>query len=435
MQGFFLKLNQIILNKPMIHFLTSVMIFILVFFEAIPCFAQINYTSTQLLASEIDTAAEMHLLLQNNLQFLKENKQGMPLIDKMEFRTESDELNIQQQEFLFRMSFNKGRSRKVQDQIANNNIKLYETRSRLMDEAELAKRYERIVAWYYGQLELEQLKEKKVLLEDKKTVYQKMLVNALHVDIDDLLRVEENILELDRDISKLELLKAYAIGQLLPRDTQFDYELDANLWISIETMKQVLDENKELPTSNLEQAQQSAKVGFSQLKYDMGKSEANKILDFVQVKYARRGDLYFYEELSLGLAFNIPVKSTSRVKMNKNMLELFDEQYKQQLLETDLEEKIAMYYAGFNLVYKEYQLMQQQIADNRLETTFEKYSTVEGAHPLTLLRIKESILKNKRLVKEIEKDACLLFLEILRFKGLIHQIPTTNYLSDDLHSF
>jgi len=434
MQGYFLKPELFISNNPMIRFLTSIMIFM--FFGAMQCFAQINHTSTQLLANELETDADLQLLLQNNLQFLKESKQGMPLIDKMEFRTESDRLDIERQELLFRISFNKGRSRKVQDQITINNINLYETRTRQLDEAELSKRYERIVDWHYGQLELERLKEKKVLLEDKKTVYQKMLVNALVVDIDDLLKVEENILKVDRNISKLEYLKAYSIEQLLPdRDTLADYELDPNLWVSIETMKKVLDENKEVPTYNLDYAQQSAKVNFSQLKYDMGKSEANKILDFVQVKYAQRGNIDFYQELSLGLAFNIPVKSTSRVKMNKNMLELFDEQYEQHLLELEIEEKIAIYYTGFDLLNKEYQLVQQQIADNRLEATFEKYSAAEGAHPLTLLRIKESILDNKRLLKEIEKDACLLFLEILRLKGLIHQVPTTNYLSDDLHSF
>ena len=418
----------------MIRILTSVIF--LSFFGPVQCFSQINYTSTQLLANELNSDAELNLLLQNNLQFLKESKQGMPLVEKMEFRTESDRLDIQRQEFLFRMSFNKGRSRKVQDQITNNNIKLYETRSQLISEVELARRYKRIVDWYYVEQEIERLKTHKILLEDKKLVYQKMLVNALVVDIDDLLRVEENILEINRNISKSEHLKKYAIGQLLPlMDSLAEYNLQNDSWISIETMKKVLNEIREISTKNLEQAQQAAKVDFSQLEYDMEKSEANKILDFVQVKYARRGNINFYQELSLGLAFNIPVKSSSRIKLNKNMLDIIDEQYKQHLLEMDLEEKIASYYTGFDFLAKEYELIQEQISDNRLEKTYEKYSKVEGAQPLTLLRIKESILENERLINEIEKDACLIFLEILRFKGLIHQIPTTNYLSDNLQSF
>lgn len=420
----------------MIRFLTLIWIFTLLFFGGISCFAQTSFTSTQLLANDLQPDADMSLLLQNNLQFLKESKQGMPFVEKMEFRTETDRLDFERQEYQFRMSFNKGRSRKVQDKITKNNIKLYETRTQIINQAELAKRYKMIIDWHYGQLELERLKALKILAEDKKTVYQKMLLNALVIEIDDLLKVEEGILELDRDISKAERLKAHAIRQLFPgQSALIDYTLEADSWISVERMESFLKENKTLPLQNLEQTQKEVQVDFLQLEYDLEKSEEKKILDFVQVKYAQREDLEVHRELSLGLGFNIPTKSSARVKLNEDMLDILNEQYEQQLITSNLEEKIAAYYAEFDMLIEEYRLIQQQISANRLEATYEKYSTTEEVNPLTLLRIKESVLENKRLVKEIEKEVCLLFLEILKCKGLIHQTPTRNYLSDDLPTF
>jgi hypothetical protein len=417
----------------MTHFLESLTVFVFILFAS-SVIAQKSFTSTQLLANDLEV--ELDLLLQNNLQFLKENKQGMPVIDKMEFRTESDRMDFDRQEFLFRMSFNKGQARKVQDEITQNNIKLYETKAHLLDENELEKRYELIVDWHYGMMELKRLEEKKILLEDQRTIYQKMMANALVIDINDLLKTEESLQELERDAAKLEHLKVYAIQQLLPDEKEpTNCELAAASWISIQTMQNVLNENEGLPANNLKLALQQVEVDYSQLEYNMEKAEANKILDFVQLKYTRREKLEVYRQLSLGLALNIPTKSAARVKLNKTQLEVYDEQFKKQLIEANLEEEAAIYFSVFNALVKEYELIQQQISNNNLEETFEKYSAAQEIHPLTLLRIKENILENKRIVKEIEKDACLIFLKILKIKGLLLQTPATNYLSDDLHTF
>jgi hypothetical protein len=200
-------------------------------------------------------------------------------------------------------------------------------------------------------------------------------------------------------------------------------------------MQRILNETEGLPANNLKLTLQQVEVDYSQLEYDMEKAEANKILDFVQLKYTRREKLEVYRQLSLGLGLNIPTKSGARIKLNKTQLEIYNEQFKKQLIEADLEEESAIYFAAFNALVKEYELIQRQISNNRLEETFEKYNAAEEIHPLTLLRIKESILENKRIVKEIEKDACFIFIKILKIKGLVLQSPAIYYLSDDLHTF
>ena len=61
MEGYILKPKQIILNNPMTRFLILVIIFI--FIDIMHCFAQINYNSTQLLANDLETDAELNLFL------------------------------------------------------------------------------------------------------------------------------------------------------------------------------------------------------------------------------------------------------------------------------------------------------------------------------------------------------------------------------------
>ena len=84
---------------------------------------------------------------------------------------------------------------------------------------------------------------------------------------------------------------------------------------------------------------------------------------------------------------------------------------------------------------KEYALIEQQISESNLKETLENYSTSGTVHPLTLLRITASLLKDKQTLQDIEKEACLIFLEILLEKGLLSSDPKINYLSNTLNPF
>ncbi len=421
------------LNRRKILPLASIMAFAFFLFQTSPGFSQKTFTSTQLLANQPNAA--LNTLLNENTQYLKESKQSMPLVNQMEFRTETDELDINRQEFLFRMSFNNNKARKVQNELTQNNILHYELKNQLLDESKLAKRYDQLIEWHYAHEELKFLDEKRLILEDKKTIYQKSLDNSLKVDIEDLLKIEESLQEIRRSVLHFEHQKSFSIQQLIHEQDTSDCQLEADNWISIETMQTVLNEIKELPSHNLTQAFQHAKLDQVELGYDMEKAKSRQVLDFVQIKYGNRMDLEFHREWALGVGLKIPHKAGSRVKLNKEKLNIFDEKYKQQLLDSDIEERLVTYFLDFNALVKEYQLVEQFISDNRLEETYKKYSAAGGVHPLTLLRIKESILNNRQELKKIEKEACLIFLEILKYKGKLFQAPFTNYLTDDLQSF
>ena len=198
------------------------------------------------------------------------------------------------------------------------------------------------------------------------------------------------------------------------------------------TMAFVLNRVKDAPIQNLALALQETEKNFEELEFDMEKAKSEQVVDFVQLKYAERDDLAFQKELSFGIGFKFPLKSDSRIKLNEARLNMFDEQYKQELLQAKLEKNISDQYAAFDALEKEYQLLEQQIAENNLTETLKKYSENGSVHPLTLLRVTESLTENKQDLQKLQKDACFLFLEILEDKGLLSQSPAVNYLSDDL---
>ena len=200
-------------NKKTIRLLTCFLAFVFLC-TATQSPAQNKITTSQLLSDKPTEAGSM--LFNSNIQFLKEAKQEMPVVNKMEFRTETDELDISRQEYLVRMSINSRKTRKVQNEINKNNARFYELKSQIAEEAKLVNRYKLVVDWYYTQSELNYLKEIIILKEDEKAVHQKMLANSTELDIEDLLKAEEEIRELDRKVLQLNLEKDHIIQQLLP---------------------------------------------------------------------------------------------------------------------------------------------------------------------------------------------------------------------------
>lgn len=396
--------------------------------------AQKSITTTQLLSDK--PMVEGDEIIQNNLHFLKETKQGLPLVNTMEIRTETDELDISQQEYLFRLSFNTKKSRKVQNELTKNKIHFYELKSKIMEDSKLLDRYKLIVEWYYIQQNINHLKTEKLLKEDQKIVYQKKLANSLAIDVDDLLKVNKDLQEIERKDLMLNFKKEYVIQQFFPEMTLSDsLVLKSNNWISLKNMAFILDGVYKLPTSNMDQILQDAKIEYEQLELDKKKAESKQILDFVQFKYAGNDNLAFQKELSFGMGINIPTKSSSRVTLNEAKLKIFDEQYKQELQKVNLEKKISDYSLAFNSLLKEYNLIKQQISDNNLEETLKNYSSTGAVDPITLLRIKSSLISNKLNLQNIEKQACLVYLDILADKGVLNQSPNLNYLSENLNYY
>ncbi|HFA50029.1 MAG TPA: hypothetical protein ENJ95_13555 [Bacteroidetes bacterium] len=365
------------------------------------------------------------------MYFLKNSPQNLPLIEKLEFRTETDELDFGRQEYLFRVSLNGKKAQQAQSHLNQNNIHIYENQQMVYQQEELKKKYTDIIDWYYVDIAIQLLKEKRVLLEDKKTIFEKMMGNATGFDIDDYLKNEEALQTLGRDLMRLEHYKMRLVQQLILNKEMFS-ELEKEGWISVSQMQKTISRIKVDLLKNPKYSQQLSNADFAKSEYDLKEAESEKIIDFVQLKYAGRDKLDLQRELSLGVGINIPTKATARTKLNKAALEIYDEKYKARLLEMGLLEKIEDSYASFGGLKNDYEFLQKNIKENGLENVLEKYMNSGNVHPLTLLRVKESILKNQKLLLKIEQELCLDYLRILELTGQLIQAPLVNYLSENL---
>jgi hypothetical protein len=410
------------------------LLFFFLCYGAVFCFAQKSFSTTEVLSKTTNYPGKA--LLYKNTQFLNNNKQGMPVIEQMQFRTSTNRMDGNRQSYQFRMGFNSKEMRELHDRKIKSNIHLYEIKDQLLQEKQLLKNYEYIAKWYFAENQLEDLNEKRILLEDQKTIYKKMMANSLELDIDKLLRTEEDLQELDQDILRYQNEKEFCVKQLFPEEKNpQQVSLTKTNWISLQTMQRVLEKAAASPTLTLDQVNQKSDIEQARINYDIEVAKTNKILDFVQVRYDGRDNLGVQQEFGVGLGLNIPYKSNNRLRINEAQLDIFDEELRLELLRQEAEEDFIADYAKFENLLKQWQLVQKHKAESDLENTYNKYLNNGTVHPLSLLRIKESILKSQEELHQIEEEACLLFIDLLATKGLIGETPAINYLSDDLSFF
>lgn len=416
-------------------FLLKKSILFLSFYSLSLCLsAQQKVNSSTVLANTFATnpsGKEMEGLL-----FLKNNNHQLPWYDKMEFRTETDELDFERQEYLFRLSLNSKKEIDAYKKLHAANLKMYDIENSILKNELLTKRYEHLVTWYYTQGELSLLEKKKILLEDKKKVLQKMADNALVVDVEKLLENNEDLQDLGRAILQLEHQAKFSMTQLnYAIEEEATPNLDATDWISVEQMKAVIQELPLHPANNQELHLQQAKTAYAFSEQDIETAEAKKIFDFVQLKYAGRGNTSLQKEFSIGMGFNIPTKASGRLKRNKATLQYFDEKQEAKILEQELIDNIKISLADFSALVDEYEMIQGYIQNEALEKKAEKYLQQGDVDIQTILSIKAMMLKNDRTLYKIEHKICTRYLQLLAYSGALHQTPTLNYLTQNLSPF
>lgn len=364
------------------------------------------------------------------ISFLKNSPQELPLIEKLEFRTETDEWDWQAQEYIFRTSFNGRKAKSVQRKLTNHQLKIYELQQAEAGEKLLSKRYTLINDWYFLAKKIDLLEQQREVFDDKKKTYQELMQKSQTFNMDGFLKNEESIHALNRERKLLETESKWLILSLIPDANHTNYSLTTNQWITVKQMEKILKENGADIFGNSRYILQNQKIELSKSELELEKAETKKILDFAQIKYRNNDKLNFGQEWSIGVSFNIPTRSTNRVKQNKAILEVLEEDYKQRLLTENLKEKIKEQYFLFERQRDTYELLKKQIDDNQTETMLANNLNHPNINILTLLKAKENTINNKKELIKIEYSLYSIYLNILKLSGKFAQTPKVNFLSE-----
>ncbi len=379
-----------------------------------------------------------HLATQKNtpheaLLFLQTTNQKLPLVEKLEFRTETDEFDLERQEYLFRVSLNGTKAQKAQTQITQSSMRLYQTEVATQVQKKLKEQYQFIIDWYYLEREQDLFENRREILEDKRKTYEKMMSNNAMFSIDDFLKNDQNIQKIDRATALATTKKDWIFINLsIAADTLKELGLNQEGWITVEKMKALQDQLEVDLLQNPKYAEQAAQVDFAKSQLDFEVARGKKVIDFLQMKYRGDDKLEFGQEWSVGLGVNIPTNLSVRRKQNEAILEILEEERQMRLLQENIFSKIQENQFLFKTYYQEYELLKTQSENRSVEESLSQHLDNPNVNIITLLKVKENQLKTIEDLLEIEKILTLLYLDNLDLSGNLEQAPLINHLTEAL---
>ena|GEM_PF-4696519 len=397
--------------------------FLIVFsYVSVASFSQKKITTDELLfgrnVSEIDTSD-----VENQIASLGQ----LSIVDKWEFRTETDEWDFNRQQYTLRASFNDFNSKNIYNDINSINKESFLLLDKQYFENRIYQKYKNIIDLHYLERKQVLADSMLIILNDQKKIIEFEIANGSSVSINNLVKIDFAIRELNIDKNSYVFKKNLIVEKIDSTLKNDEFIIDTLGWISNTTIiKNLGDESANV---NSEINLKSQKLKYSDIELKRQDSEAKRVLDFVQLQYAGRNNLTPLNEFSIGFGINIPTKSSNIRKRSEALVDKLEDELELKQVKTkvhqDLEDlvfKIQMK----NLEYTSYVKYMDEIKASTNSNVFESLGD-----PKAVLEYRLNNLKIEKDLIGIKYEMLEDYLELLLIKGWLLNYPNVNFLSNN----
>ncbi len=373
---------------------------------------------------------------ESQIEYLNNNPLTTPLIDEVQFRTETRDFDLERQQYALRVSPNSIGQKKYSKAYYQNMLSEFDTR---WDEAlnkALKDRYLLLIDLIKTRRYLGAQQQQQLVLEDRITVLRKN-ANAVGFDYQDLIDAENefqksrlDMIDLEEDEARYQQQAMELLGSSTPLTINGSGLIDVEFINGfLETLPHSAD------SSNINVSRNQNNLRQAELEYLEERAQSKNILDFVQAEYRNDEKEGAIEDFRIGVGINLPVTKSSQSKLNRLSLERLEQENDLQTYKLDLQRELDISRSKLEVLIKKYETVNTFIQSSDTENSLQKYLSIEGISPLTLLGVQESILDNELRLYSLEKDIFQEYINLLDKMGLLVQRPLVDYFTKNRVSF
>lgn len=387
-------------------------------FSPLICFAQQTIGAEQFFARGLSNFKQIEKSAGEAINF--------PWVDKYEFRTETRDFDLKEQEYTFRLSPNSAKIRNAQ--------KAYYEEMRNAPDLDGQEIYcDYISSLHLDWLSLFFLTERQealnkllVVLNDKQVTYEKMM-GTNEFDPEKLIKLKTEKSDLEIALNKLNLKQ----NTLLNKHNIQGQEIDFENFITIENISDYLQNNiLSLSEVEIADAEIAHKKELLLKEIDLEMSEEKRLVDFVQLKYNGPHSDPFQERVSLGLGFQLANSASKKLKMQELRIEQEELDIKAARNGQEKQEKLITLEHKLQSNIQAFFYFQETMQEERtqLQQLSEKIARKQGTSPLLLLNIEERYLDTQIKSLNEKEDLVKDYLKYLQQSGKMCQSNFVNYL-------
>ncbi len=398
----------------------SITIFILCFCAA--TWSQI--TPNQLLATAWDDpSVQLH---REQQAFLENTAFNLPLLRKLELRTESRDLDPKQQEYALRIGTNGFGMKRTQSAIYGSMKELTEAERQVLVQAALLDRYELLLDVYFDQRNAALLGRQKLILLDKKRVFGQQLSLGLEQNLNDFFRVEEDMLDIEKKLFNLQG-KAPAESIIVQIFTGRNEGVTVDTLMPIPMMLSMAALGSTAVSPNLRREQ--AQANMAALEAEMKRMEGKNLLSYLQFRYTGNAKDLLEDRFSIGAGIELPWPKGSKLAEQERQLEALDAKMDAEMEMAKSEQTFSLKRQALTTLISEHAFLQNQYESFKEQYAPQRLYGSGLENPETLLRVQETLIRLELEKLSVEKDIYQAYLNLLSETGLLSAEPARNFLS------
>ncbi len=361
------------------------------------------------------------------------NTPGLPkkqIIDKLEFRTEFNELDLEQQEYTFRVRFKNDKLRKQQNKLFEMQLTQIMNESRLSQDDRAQDYYDGLVSWYFVQKKEPLLEQKANLIRDKNKLEMALFRDEQKLNFNDVLKVNERLKEIELQLYTQSFDKRNLMAGLGVLDSTAVLE-EIN-WISMERIRQVIDDLDALLEIHPELDLQNEKIALLNQEYIVEENDVDNVFDFAQLRYKLDDKLPIERELSLGVSIVLPYKLVNQANLTEIEIEKLEEQIKQKDILSALQVELNKERTELMQLIEKHEFMTKFVEEENLPLLKEEYLSSNQVAPLPLLNLELMIVERRIELLLIEEEIYLQYINTLDNIDALRLENNVNYLDANL---
>lgn len=359
------------------------------------------------------------------LQKMETYDDKLPILEKIDARTEFDRLLTSRQEFMLRTSFNSLRQRKAEYQKHQSSLQLYSTKAITRTNEILAKRVENILDWVETKEQMDFQEKYNNYLLEKEALISNILAAGEAIDLEDLISIKEQILENQLKSNTLKLKKKNICESLKINEGTI---INLDQWPSVSQILSIVNGLTPVIEKHPDIIELDAEYRYLNMDLQTEKAKSQKIVDFAQAKFTVRDDLLLRNKFSIGMGFTIPWIGSYRIKKQENLIKQEDLTNKNAIRKIELINEFETLKSEINREAQSYQLWKNLSSDGTLLMLKNKIVNSGRMDPIKIPELKKRALDIETKILEHQHAIYKLYAELLEISGKLVDRPYRNYL-------
>lgn len=358
---------------------------------------------------------------------LMEMNYNLPLLEKIEFRTETDRMTFGRQEFLLRTSFNDPRLKRAITEKRNSFLSVRNIENLSVTREKLYEKYKILLKWMDLKKQMNIITASQKLIQNQLDVYESMLSAGMQTDLSDYLKARKNSLSTEQAKQQVES-EITTIKESLQLNTEIELS-ESDIVVRVQDVLSIILSLNPEYERHYAIIEKNAAIQYLESGFRLESIKAKKILDFVQARYTVREDLLFENRFSISLGLQLPWRGSAQIEKNDIKTKQIEIQTDKELIKLDLERKYKDLLTDLELKYKFYQDLTALEVDPEIIQLRDKILNSGRLDPIRMLKIKESELELEKDKIKVTHEILTIYIELLHTSGVLYQAPYKNYLS------